>query len=84
VLVLHMPDVTHQAAVARDADPSHLAGMGSDIAHALVGLVILVSILVLNIYKPKGVTRYGWRRLQAARQPSRTPDQGVGRGGEQG
>jgi phage shock protein PspC (stress-responsive transcriptional regulator) len=62
VLILHMPDVSAQAATARDADREHLAQMGSDIPHAAIGLVLLIGILVLNIYKPRGMTRYGWRK----------------------
>ncbi len=62
VLVLHMPDVSQQSDMAREASPQHLEAMGSDITHALIGLVLLVGILVLNIYKPRGLTRYGWRR----------------------
>ena len=67
VLVLHMPDVSAMADVARTASGRHLSGMGSDIPHALIGLVLLLSILVLNIYKPRGLTRYGWRREQDER-----------------
>lgn len=67
VLVFHMPDVSTQADVARVADDEHLLRMGSDIAHAVIGLVVLLDILVLNIYKPKGLTRYGWRKDRAER-----------------
>lgn len=67
VLIFHMPDVSAQADVARVATDEHLLGMGSDITHAVIGLVLLVGILVLNIYKPKGLTRYGWRKERAER-----------------
>ena len=59
-----------QAERARNASPDSLAAMGSDIPHALLGLLSLIGILVLNIYKPRGLTRYGWRRERDA--PSRT------------
>ncbi|WP_067430930.1 hypothetical protein [Nocardioides jensenii] len=73
VLIFHMPDVSAQADVARVATDEHLLGMGSDITHAVIGLVLLVGILVLNIYKPRGLTRYGWRkeRAERARQSER-------------
>lgn len=64
---LHMPDVSSQADIARMAVDEHLLRMGSDIAHAVIGLVLLVGILVLNIFKPKGLTRYGWRKDRAER-----------------
>jgi len=62
VLVLHMPDVSASADVARDASGSRLAGLGGDLFHSLLGLVVLVLILVMNVYKPPGLTRYGWRK----------------------
>jgi hypothetical protein len=66
VLVLHMPAVSSLAETAREAKESSLAGLGGDLFHAVLGLVALLLILVLNIYKPPGLTRYGWRK-QAAR-----------------
>ncbi|QSR30615.1 DUF2269 domain-containing protein [Nocardioides sp. S5] len=65
VLVSHMPDVSARADIARVADDEDLLMMSSDIAHAVIGLVLLLGILVLNIYKPKGLTRYGWRKERA-------------------
>lgn len=62
VLVLHMPDVSAMTDVARTADASHLRAMGGDLFHSLLGLGVLLVVLVLNIYKPPGLTRYGWRR----------------------
>lgn len=70
VLVLHMPDVSRQAQTARAATSAQLLAMRSDIAHALIGLALLMAILILNIYKPRGLTPYGWRRQQAARTPN--------------
>lgn len=67
ILVFHMPDVSVQAERARNASPDALLQMGSDIPHALLGLLSLIGILVLNIYKPRGLTRYGWRRERDAR-----------------
>ncbi len=54
VLVLHMPDVSQQTDMARPASSQDLESMGSDIAHAVIGLALLVGILVLNIYKLRG------------------------------
>ena len=62
VLVLHMPDVSASADAARDASGSRLAGLGGDLFHSLLGLVVLVLILMMNVYKPPGLTRYGWRK----------------------
>ncbi|WP_328530690.1 DUF2269 domain-containing protein [Nocardioides sp. NBC_00368] len=67
VLIMHMPDVTAQTQRARTAGEGELLVMGSDILHAVVGLVLLIGIMMLNIYKPRGLTRYGWRKDRAAR-----------------
>lgn len=55
------------AALARvAADPAttvdELARLSSTLVHSVGGLVVLLAILVLNMYKPSGLTRYGWRR----------------------
>lgn len=72
VLVLHMPDVSASAAAAHRADTAGLDHLGSDLFHSAAGIVVLLGILVLNVYKPRGLTRYGWRKERAAqpRQPA--------------
>ena len=67
VLVLHMPSVSAAAEVARHADGTRLRALGGDLFHAIFGLVVLLAALVLNVYKPPGMTGYGWRRQQATR-----------------
>ena len=66
VLLLHMPTVSTTAERARDADRATLESLGGDLLHPGVGLVVLLVIQVLNIYKPQGLTRHGWRKQQAA------------------
>jgi hypothetical protein len=70
VLLLHMPDVSVQADVAQEAEGATLDGLGGDLLHPGVGLVVLLVIQVLNVYKPPGMTPYGWRRQQAQRAAS--------------
>ena len=73
VLVLHMPSVSATAAVLRQMDMSSMGGgaahgaMGGDLFHSGVGLVVMV----LNVYKPRGVTPYGWRKQQEEREERR-------------
>lgn len=71
VLLLHMPDVSVLADAAREADAVALDGHGGrlaarlddgDLLHPGLGLVVLLVIHVLNVYKPRGVTPYGWRK----------------------
>ncbi len=64
VLVLHMPTVTSTTEVARTAEGAVLESLGGDLLHPGIGLVILLVVQVLNLYKPKGLTRYGWRKQQ--------------------
>lgn len=64
ILLLHMPDVSTLADRARAARGSELGG---DLFHAGVGLAILPFVLALNIAKPEGLTRYGWRRQARTR-----------------
>jgi hypothetical protein len=67
ILLLHMPTVSASAAMAREADPAHLRELGGDLGHAIGGLVVLLAVTVLNVYKPKGLTPYGWRKQQEMR-----------------
>ncbi|MFE6649761.1 DUF2269 domain-containing protein [Nocardioides sp. NPDC057772] len=71
VLIMHMPSVTAQADRARTLGEEDLLAMGSDTTHAVIGLVLLIGIMMLNIFKPRGVTRYGWSKDRAARAASR-------------
>ena len=71
ILLLHMPTVSSQADVARQADGATLQRLGGDLFHPGLGLVVLLVITVLNVYKPRGLTRYGWRKHQKQRR--RTP-----------
>lgn len=61
VLLLHMPDVSTMAAEAQRVDGEALAALGGDLFHPAVGLVVLLVVQVLNVYKPRGMTRYGQR-----------------------
>ena len=66
VLLLHMPTVSATADVARTAEGAALEALGGDLFHPAVGLVLLLAVHVLNVYKPPGLTRYGWRKQRAA------------------
>jgi hypothetical protein len=70
VLVRELGVIASFARVA--ADPGSRTGdvrsLGTTLGHSIGGLVVLLVILVLNVYKPAGVTRYGRRRLTAERE----------------
>ena len=67
VLLLHMPTVSSLADVAREADGAGLARLGGDLLHPGVGLLVLLVITVLNVFKPRGLTPYGWRKQHEER-----------------
>lgn len=64
VLLFETRTVAALAQVAADPDTTaeELARLSSTLVHSIGGLVVLLAVLVLNVYKPRGVTRYGWRR----------------------
>lgn len=68
VLLLHMPDVSSLADEARVATDARLEELGGDLLHPALGLVVLLAILVLNVYKPPGMTPYGWRKQDEQRR----------------
>jgi hypothetical protein len=57
-----MPTVSAMAKLARTVDGADLRALGGDLFHPAVGLLVLLTIAVLNVYKPSGVTPYGWRK----------------------
>lgn len=67
VLLVETQTIGSLAATA--ADPSttdeELRALPSTLVHSVGGLVILLIVLVLNVYKPRGLTPYGWRKQQA-------------------
>jgi hypothetical protein len=84
VLIVHMPSVSATAALARVADSSQLGQLEGDLGHAVGGLVVLLVVTVLNVYKPQGLTAYGWRKQQEARgrateRHSMTPERSLTR-----
>jgi uncharacterized membrane protein len=54
---------------ASDPDPRRLPGT---LFHSVNGLVVLLIIVVLSVFKPRGVTRHGWRKQQRQRRQDHT------------
>jgi hypothetical protein len=67
ILLLHMPTVSSMADIALEAEGARLEALGGDLGHPGIGLVVLLAVQVLNLYKPRGLTRYGWRKRQEER-----------------
>jgi hypothetical protein len=74
VLLLQMSGLNHLAMAAAGASfGSEIDELRrSPVLHAVGGLMVLLVLLALSAYKPRGLTRYGWRR-QHIEQAPRTP-----------
>jgi uncharacterized BrkB/YihY/UPF0761 family membrane protein len=60
ILLLELQTVAYLAELASmNAEPRSLPG---SLLHSIGGLVILIMVAVLSVYKPKGLTPYGWRK----------------------
>ncbi|HEX6623882.1 MAG TPA: hypothetical protein VF064_09225 [Pyrinomonadaceae bacterium] len=71
VLLIFMETFRLMAAAA--ADP--IADLGevrsaSPVVHAALALLLLLVATVLGVYKPRGMTRYGWGKQQVQRKAS--------------
>jgi len=68
VLLLYLPTFTAMAAAAADPRVDLAAVRNpSPVVHAGAAMVLLLLAAVLSVYKPRGMTRYGWRRRQQER-----------------
>jgi hypothetical protein len=74
VLLVEMQTISYFADMAADPTTSgaQLRALGGTLVHSVGGTVVLLVILVLNVYKPRGITRYGWRKQQQERRKERT------------
>jgi hypothetical protein len=70
VLIVHVSDTRTLAAMASDPT-ADMRTRGGDLFHSVGGLIVLLIPLWLNMYKPRGLTRYGWRRQQRGRPAPR-------------
>jgi hypothetical protein len=60
VLLTETQTVSRLAEIAATgADPRELP---STLLHSIGGAVVLITTTVLSVFKPRGVTRYGWRK----------------------
>ena len=76
VLLLQMDGISYVAGVVSEAtfSSADLRGLRRSIlTHAAGGLLVLLVPVALSLYKPRGMTRYGWRKQHekstAAPQP---------------
>ncbi|MGH3659904.1 MAG: DUF2269 domain-containing protein, partial [Micromonosporaceae bacterium] len=72
ILVMYLGTFENMAAVAADpATQIALVRNPSPRLHALLALLVLFVPLVLAVYKPRGITPYGFRRQRDQRRTRR-------------
>jgi hypothetical protein len=65
VLLIHMQTaVSPVATIAANTPSASIVALDGELFHAGVGLLVLLVIQVMNVYKPRGMTAYGWRKQQ--------------------
>lgn len=70
VLLVHMQTVSDVAGRASATPSVAVGGLPGEFVHAGIGMLVLLVIQVLNMYKPRGLTPYGWRKQQERRTVS--------------
>lgn len=71
VLLVQLPIIEGRARIAADpaATPEQLQDLGNLLLHSIGGTVVLLLITALNVFKPRGLTRYGWRKQNQETAP---------------
>jgi hypothetical protein len=67
ILLMYLPALEDWSERARAASSAELDAQRdfSPLLHSTAALLLLVVATVLAVYKPRGITPYGWRRQQA-------------------
>jgi hypothetical protein len=75
VLFKQLESFDHMAQLAADpaASVAALRSSARPLVHGVGGLLVLLVVQVLGVYKPRGLTRYGWRKQMAGKADA-TPD----------
>ena len=71
VLLIYMETFSFMAGVAANLSADlGVVRNASPMLHAALALLVLLVAVVLAVYKPRGVTRYGWRKQHEQRTVS--------------
>ena len=72
VLLGFTQTMSRMVGIASDPTTSiaDVRAMGAGMEHAVGALVVLLLIIILSIYKPQGITQYGWHKQQEQRKVS--------------
>ena len=80
VLLVETQTISYFATIAADPATSSddLQSLGSTLVHSAGGTAVLLVILVLNVYKPRGMIRYGWRKQDEQWRKQHAEEPGLG------
>ena len=72
VLLVETQTISQLAAIAANPTTTgdKLRALPGTLLHSGLGMLVLLVITVLNVYKPRGLTPYGWRKLREQRTES--------------
>lgn len=78
VLLIERGVISASAAIATapTTTPERLLALPPTLPHSIGGLVILLVVQWLNVYKPQGLTPYGWRKQEEDRSRLRARSSG--------
>lgn len=73
VLLVETQTICSLADIAAEPTTSgdEMRALGNTLVHSIGGTIVLLVILALNVYKPRGLTPYGWRKQQEERRQLR-------------
>lgn len=71
VLLAYTQTIATVAGLAAERGDVEALRTAGPLVHAAIALALLVVTTVLAVYKPRGMTKYGWRRQQELRTLSR-------------
>ncbi len=66
ILLMYMQTLGFFAGVASGSGDLGVLRSPSAMIHAVAGLLLLLVAATLSVYKPRGMTRYGWRKAAGA------------------
>lgn len=78
ILLLYTQTLASLAEIASANGDLGMLRSPSPLLHAVAGIVLLLAAAALSVYKPRGMTGYGWRKQQEQRQATQaTPREPV-------
>jgi hypothetical protein len=70
ILLQYTQTVSYFAGVAAETDSADVSGLRSYLLHSGGALLVLLVTTILSVYKPRGMTPYGWRKQREQREVS--------------